>query len=458
MDPVAGCFCWYWAGAASGCGGGYFRGFLLVTRCVAAGGFLAVGCGFAVVYWGGDCGWWCGVVKSRIRGLVEWSKKTVDKWEGARVRRGPFVGGSCVLFLSVYFYRRLCWRLGGFMFALFRMAGDEDEELRALLGEYGVTGDVPAGEGAYGRVYFGVAEGRPVAIKIEGRESGSAEYAVLDRLRTMRAGAPGAIKRHVPVVYRVGCGGAFCYYVMEILRPLDRGIARDLVGTDWSADVESGVKGLRFRLDADVSGIADVQHAVLVGGSSGEKLLDAGLVAGAFAEWFGRNGRAAAAVFGGDRGGLNSFRTDLERAITGVLVSLGGEFGRGGRASVGDIASLLGGRVRSALSGRARVAARLLEGKYPELVFAIVRAGWLPKFHPGRAGDDVVGPYETLSRSTEALDSDSDRRSLRETLDWMREGGVLSGDIHEDNIMERPGTGEWVLIDYGLYRFMNEDE
>lgn len=36
-------------------------------------------------------------------------------------------------------------------------------------------------------------------------------------------------------------------------------------------------------------------------------------------------------------------------------------------------------------------------------------------------------------------------------------GGMLSGDIHEENIMERLGTGEWVLIDYGLYRFVTEE-
>jgi len=50
--------------------------------------------------------------------------------------------------------------------------------------------------------------------------------------------------------------------------------------------------------------------------------------------------------------------------------------------------------------------------------------------------------YETLSRSPELLEEDSDRRSLRETLDWVRSRGILSGDIYEDNIMERPGTGE----------------
>lgn len=348
------------------------------------------------------------------------------------------------------------------MFFLFKKADEADGELASILGEYGVVGEVPAGEGAYGRVYFGHAGGRPVAIKVEERGAGSAERAVLERLRVMREGAPGRIKRHVPVVYGVGCGGRFCYYVMEILRPLDRGIARDLVGADWRADVagdeRGGSRGLRFRLDADVSGIADASHAVLVGGSSSEKLLDAGLVRRAFAEWWARAGSAVRGFFEGDRAGLESFKGSLEAGIGDALALLGRELGRGGAASVGDISGFVAGRVRSGLSGRARAAFRVLEGVLPELVFAVVRAGWLPKFHPSRAGDEVVGPYETLSRSKELLEEDSDRRSLRETLDWMRAGGVLSGDIHEENIMERPGTGEWVLIDYGLYRFMNEDE
>jgi len=341
------------------------------------------------------------------------------------------------------------------MLRLFKRAGES--ELEAVLSEYGVLGSVPAGSGAYGRVYFGHSGGRPVAVKIEERGSGSAEGAVLERLRVLRAGAPSAIKRHVPVVYDVGCGGHFCYYVMEILRPLDRGVARDLVGTDWRADTAAGEEvALRYRLDADVGGIADAEHAVLVGGSSGEKLLDAGLVRRAFAEWFARRGGVVSGFFGGDRAGLADFCAGLEGAVAGALRLLGEEFGRGGAASVGDISNFVAGRVRSGLSGRARAAFRGLEGALPELVFAVVRAGWLPKFHPSRAGDDVVGPYETLSRSPELLEGDSDRRSLRETLDWMRSGGVLSGDIHEDNIMERPGTGEWVLIDYGLYRFVTE--
>jgi hypothetical protein len=344
------------------------------------------------------------------------------------------------------------------MFDLFKRAG-EDEELRALLDDYGVAGAV-AGEGAYGRVYFGHYEGRPVAIKVEERDSGSAERAVLERLQVMRASAPGRIKRHVPVVYATGCGGRFCYYVMEILRPLDRGIARDLVGADWRADVSGdeggGERGLRFRLDADVGGIADAEHAVLVGDGGSEKLLDAGLVRRAFAEWWGRRGGGVSGFFGGDRAGREAFRAGLESAVVGVLGLLGDSLAAGGAASVGDISGFVAGRVRSGLGGRARAAFRGLEGVLPELIFAVVRAGWLPKFHPERAGDEMVGPYETLSRSKELLDEDSDRRSLRETLDWMRAGGVLSGDIHEENIMERPGTGEWVLIDYGLYRFVTE--
>jgi len=345
------------------------------------------------------------------------------------------------------------------MFELFKRAGDEDAELRALLEEYGVAG--AAGEGAYGRVYFGHSKGRPVAIKVEERGTGSAERAVLERLQVLRAGAPGRIKRHVPVVYRAECGGRFCYYVMEILRPLDRGIARDLVGADWRADVSGGEgggeRGLRFRLYADVGGIADEQHAVLVGGGGGEKLLDTELVHRAFAEWWGRRGGGVSGFFGGDRAGREAFRARLEGAIVEVLGLLGDLLAGGGAASVGDASGFVAGRVRSGLSGRARGAFRVLEGALPELIFAIVRAGWLPKFHPERAGDEVVGPYETLSRSKELLDEDSDRRSLRETLDWMRAGGILSGDIHEENIMERPGTGEWVLIDYGLYRFVTEE-
>jgi len=341
------------------------------------------------------------------------------------------------------------------MFELFKRG--EDAELRALLDEYGVAG-AAAGEGAYGRVYFGHYEGRPVAIKVEERGAGSAERAVLERLQVLRAGAPGGIKRHVPVVYRAECGGRFCYYVMEILRPLDRGIARDLVGADWRADTAAGEeRALRYRLDADVGGIADAEHAVLVGDGGSEKLLDAGLVRRAFAEWWERRGRGAASFFGGDRAGLEAFRAGLENGVVGVLGLLGDSLAGGGAASVGDISGFVAGRVRSGLGGRARAAFRGLEGALPEFVFAVVRAGWLPKFHPSRAGDDVVGPYETLSRSKELLEADSDRRSLRETLDWMRAGGVLSGDIHEENIMERPGTGEWVLIDYGLYRFVTED-
>lgn len=341
------------------------------------------------------------------------------------------------------------------MFRLFRFAGES--ELEAVLSEYGVVGTEPAGSGAYGRVYFGHSGGRPVAVKVEDRGTGSAERGVLERLRALRAGAPGSVKRHVPVVYEVGCGGEFCYYVMEILRPLDRGIARDLVGSDWKSDVVGSDRALRFRLDADVGGVVDASHAVLVGGDTAGKLLDEGLVRRAFAEWFARRGGLVSVFFSGDRAGLAAFRSGLEGAIVEVVGLLGGEFGGGGSASVGDIANFVADRVRGRLGGRSRAAFRALEGVLPELVFAVVRAGWLPKFHPSRAGDDVVGPYETLSRSTELLEEDSDRRSLRETLDWMRSGGILSGDIHEDNIMERPGTGEWVLIDYGLYRFMTEE-
>ena len=340
-------------------------------------------------------------------------------------------------------------------FRLFKGAGES--ELEAVLSEYGIVGSVPAGAGAYGRVYFGHSGGRPVAVKVEDRDSGSAERAVLERLRELRAGAPGSVKRHMPVVYEVGCSGTFCYYVMEILRPLDRGIARDLVGADWKSDVGGSDKSLRFRLDADAGGIVDAAHAVLVGGDTASKLLDEGLVRRAFAEWWGRRGGVVSGFFGGDRAGLADFRSGLEGAIAEVMGLLGREFEGGGSASVGDIANFVAGRVRGRFGGRARAAFRALEGALPELIFAVVRTGWLPKFHPARAGDDVVGPYETLSRSPELLEEDSDRRSLRETLDWMRSRGILSGDIYEDNIMERPGTGEWVLIDYGLYRFMTEE-
>ena len=108
-------------------------------------------------------------------------------------------------------------------------------------------------------------------------------------------------------------------------------------------------------------------------------------------------------------------------------------------------------RVIGALTGGDRVAFRMAVPHLPELIFAIIKTGWLPRYRPEQREYTELVPYETLSRSVSGIDEGT-RVSLRRALDWLVARGVIAGDLHSGNVMERPGTGEWVLIDYGYYK------
>lgn len=351
-------------------------------------------------------------------------------------------------------------------FTLFKRAGDA--ELDALLDEFGVWNKRPLDvASAFGRVYFGQYGGRPVALKIEERDSGSSEYTVLQRLRDLRAGAPGDIKAHLPIVYAIGQGSKFSYYAMEVLRPVDSGIARVLFSDTWSVDSGS-ISGMgREDLSAadresyfkkllvmDPAFINREPHGVIVG-EEGESLGDAELVAAAFEEWWGHVSAGLGSRGRGDSG--TAFKQELLAGLSGVFKELGGSLGARSRASVGDIAELAGSRVMARLSGGGRAAFRVVARRLPELIFAIIKTGWLPRYREEQREHVELVPYDTLARSVSGLDSGM-RVTLRRALDWLAEHGVLAGDLHSGNLMERPGTGEYVLIDYGYYKLATSDD
>lgn len=360
----------------------------------------------------------------------------------------------------------------------------EAAEIRSILARYSASEGQIGSKSVFGKLYSGTKDGNRVAIKIERRGTDSHEYDVLRFVQYLRKSAPDRIKSHLPIVYEVDGGEHFTWYVMEMLQPLPPDIKEELAGIEYELN-QSGIQIRKRpneseedylkRLETHKLEMDDAIHTSHqeINTSSNyikinladPRLADVKLVESAFNKWYTtheeRRGVFDATWFEQDPDSYNSaadsgadresaFHDKIKKTIVAGITGPG----KSGTATIQDFAKQLADSVATKLVDSVEVEAwEEIRGAVPELIFAIVRANWLPRFDPSH---ESGGRYESLGRSMDHLPEDDYRSSLLSTLMWLSGHGLKWGDVHSENIMMRPSTGDIVIIDYGLYRFVTE--
>lgn len=358
----------------------------------------------------------------------------------------------------------------------------EAQEIRSILSDYSAS-DAPVGSpSCFGKLYSGTKDGNQVAIKIEPRYTDSHEHDTLKLVQHLRKIAPENIKKHLPIVYKVAGGKRFTWYVMELLQELPEDIREELAGIEYELN-HSGIQiskkpnesedDFSKRLEQYKQDMHDAfhdNHEEINANSdyininlADPRLADVRLVEAAFDKWYTTNeqrreifdsiwfeqdpdGYNSASAAGADKEGV--FRDKIKKAIVAGLTN----HGTSGMTSIKAFAKRVTDAVAAKMSGPVEAEAwEEIRLAIPELIFAIVRTNWIPMFDPSH---NTGGRYESLGRSMDHLPEDDLKSRLLTTLMWLSGNGLKWGDVHSGNIMMRPSTGDVVIIDYGLYRFV----
>lgn len=359
---------------------------------------------------------------------------------------------------------------------------EEAQEIRSILSEYSAS-DAPIGSpSSFGKLYSGTKDGNQVAIKIEPRDTDSHEHDTLKLVQHLRKIAPENIKKHLPIVYEVAGGKRFTWYVMELLQKLPEDIREELAGIEYELN-HSGIQiskkpnesedDFSKRLEQYKQDMHDALHAgpeeinansdYININLADPRLADVRLVEAAFDKWYTTNeqrrevfdsvwfdqdteGYNSASTAGADKEGV--FRDKIKKAIVAGLTN----HGTSGMTSIKAFAKRVTDAVAAKMSGPVEAETwEEIRLAIPELIFAIVRTNWIPMFDPSH---NAGGRYESLGRSMDHLPEDDLKSRLLTTLMWLSGHGLKWGDVHSGNIMMRPSTGDVVIIDYGLYRFV----
>lgn len=388
---------------------------------------------------------------------------------------------------------------GAVVFTLFKKANDatnpgrlnikrttyvdeEAQEISSILSEYSAS-DVQIGSpSSFGKLYSGTKDGNQVAIKIEPRDTDSHEHDTLKLVQYLRKIAPENIKKHLPIVYEVAGGKRFTWYVMELLQKLPEDIREELAGIEYELN-HSGIQiskkpnesedDFSKRLEQYKQEMHDALHTspeeINVNSDyininlADPRLADVRLVEAAFDKWYTTNEQRrdvfnsvwfeqdpddynSASTAGADKEGV--FHDKIKKAIVAGLTNPG----TSGMTSIQAFAKRVTDAVAAKMNGPVEAEAwEEIRVAIPELIFAIVRTNWIPRFDPSH---NAGGRYESLGRSMDHLPEDDLKSRLLTTLMWLSGHGLKWGDVHSGNIMMRPSTGDVVIIDYGLYRFV----
>jgi hypothetical protein len=322
-------------------------------------------------------------------------------------------------------------------------SGAVEAERVAILKKFNVTGPSIGESSKFGKIYLGTAGGRQVAIKLERAGSVSNELAVLRKIQAIRDKAPSTIQSHLPVIYLAEPGTYWNYYAMERLEEAPQSVKEDIFGTHYAiANTDDSSAISKNPEEANIS--VDAVDLDL----NTDKWMDAALIGKAFDIWYVRQRRDEVfyEIIGFDSPDSSEFEAALRKSVISAIGELASQ--RGGKIGVAKAGEAISNSVENSLKSEWKPVWAELSASLPELLYVIARTGWVSRWHPWHSEEGYDTAYKQLHRTSVEKDY---RRHLQKTLNWLASHGIMWGDVHSGNIMMRPGSGEIVFIDFGLY-------
>lgn len=320
---------------------------------------------------------------------------------------------------------------------------DVEAERVAILKKFNVTGPSIGEPSKFGKIYLGTEGGRQVAIKLERSGSVSNELAVLRKIQAIRDKAPSTVQPHLPVIYLAEPGNYWNYYAMERLEDAPQSVKEDVFGTHYNvANTGASLAISKNPAEANIS--VDAVDLDL----NTDKWMDVVLIGKAFDTWYAREDRDNVyyEIFGFESAESSGFEAELRKLVISAIGELASR--RGGKIGVAKAGDAISSSVDNSLKSEWRPVWAELSASLPELLYVIARAGWVSRWHPWHSEEGYDTAYKELHRTSVEKDY---RRHLQKTLNWLAQNGIMWGDVHSGNIMIRPGSGEIVFIDFGLY-------
>jgi len=307
-----------------------------------------------------------------------------------------------------------------------------ETELQTILDKFKVK-DAPIGNSSsYGKVWEGNFGGKNVVIKTERIGSDSQEFEILKEIKQLRQVAPREIRPHLPVIYTLGAGKFWHYYVMENLDEVHQDVVADLFGGHYKIDSKDKDWENELSKDPTLANQNPEQISLIM---DQDKWSDSALFRSAFSEWYHHHDR----FYDMTEDEKSDFKRKIADAMFTAIQKITGS------PTAKDMAHTVSNAVDAVLeTSKEEWVWSNLEVALPELFLAIARAGFVARWHPQHS---VELKYDKLKQAPK----EAYHENLQRTLDWLSEKGIRWGDVHGKNIMMRPGTNDIVFIDFGLY-------